>query len=174
MNKIVIVEDMLGRGIALAEQFVEFSHKHPEYEIEVANICFFCTDTEKTDKEMQKYVGCKFDIKHITLYDFTETMDEYLYSEEERFFLIIDYMLDSDGSEGIPVNRVNIRYARNNNRCTTNRLWFYTGTGALNEHILGQLVGEEHRLDVIEVNGDKIKLQLEDDSFINAMVSHQK
>lgn len=173
MNKIVIVEDMLGRGISLAKQFVEFSQEHPELEIEVSDICFFCTDPGNAEKVMQKYDDCGFDIKHITLYDFREKMDEYLYSEEERFFLIIDFLLDDDGSDGAPASRVNIRYARNNNRCATNRLWFYTGTGALNEHILGQLVGEEHRLNVLEVSGDKIRLQLEDDGLINAMVSHQ-
>lgn len=173
MNKIVIVEDRLGRGISLAKQFLEFSQEHPELEIEVSDICFFCADTQNAEKEMKKYDDCGFDIKHIILSDFREKMDEYLYSQEERFFLIIDFMLDDDGSGGAPASRVNIRYARNNNRCATNRLWFYTGTGALNEQILGQLVGEEHRLDVLEVNGDKIRLQLEDDALINAMMSCQ-
>lgn len=173
MNKIVIVEDKLGRGKSLAEQFAAFSQEHPECEIEVSDICYFCADSAKAKEDIQKYADCGFDIRHITLNNFRETMDEYLYSEEDRFFLIIDFLLDGDGSEGVPSYRVNIRYARNKNRCDTNQLWFYTGTGALNEHILGQLVGEEHRLDVLEVNGDKIRLQLEDEEFIDALVSHQ-
>lgn len=173
MNKIVIVEDDLGKGKSLAEQFAAFSQEHPECEIEVADICFFCSDSGIAEKKMQEYADCGFHIRHITLYNFRETMDEYLYSEENRFFLIIDFLLDDDGSDGVPASRVNIRYARNKNRCDTNQLWFYTGTGALNEYILGQLVGEEHRLDVLDANGDKIRLQLEDDGFLDALRSHQ-
>lgn len=169
MNNIVIVEDKLGRGISLAEQFAEFSQNNPNLKIEVRDICYFCPNTQKAQEDIRKRSESKFNIKPVTLLDFGRTMDEYISSQEERTFLIMDYMLDDDGSEGIPTRRVNIRYARNKNLCDTNQLWFYTATGTANENALSKLVGKEHVLDVVEVDENVLRLKLDNEDFMKVL-----
>ncbi len=171
MNNIVIVEDRLGRGISLAEQFVEFSTEHPEYQIEVSDICYFCSDTQRAEEEIEKKRECGFNIRHVTLGNFIKIMDEYLYCTESRTFLIMDFILEEDGSDGIPMRRVNIRYARNKNRLATKQLWFYTGTGARNEEILRELVGKEHVLTVTGVDTDYLRLDLGNEKFLEKIKS---
>lgn len=173
MNKIVIVEDKIGRAVSLAEQFVEFSNEHPELEIDTPDICYFCPDSEIAQKNIRQWDDCGFKINHLTLLNFSETLDQYLYSEENKAFLIIDYLLEKDGSDGSPIKRVNIRYARNNERSKTNQLWFYTGTGPVNQQILVQLFGREHLLEVIEADENFLKLCLENANFKSALRENQ-
>lgn len=172
MNKIVIVEDKLGRGISLAEQFVALSQNFPELKIEVRDICYFCPNLKKAQKDVKKQSKCKFNIKPVTLLDFERIMDEYISSKKGHTFLIMDYMLDDDGSEGIPTRRVNIRYARNKKRCDTNQLWFYTATGTANENALSRLVGKEHVLDVAAVDENYLRLKLDNKNFMRVLAKH--
>lgn len=171
MNGIVIVEDRLGRAISLAEQFSELSEEHPEFNIQVSDICYFCADskTAKENIETAKKQGCKLNIRHVTLLNFNDIMDEYMESKDKHAYLIMDYMLKDDGSEGVPMQRVNIRYARNKQRYTTNQLWFYTATGTKNELALSKLVGQEHVLDVQEVDDDYLRLDLDNTDFIRTL-----
>lgn len=167
MNNIVIVEDKLKRAISLANQFVELSEKHPEFSIVVSGICYFCANSEEAIKDIEEQTDYGFDIEHVTLLNFAKILDEYLYSDEGHTLLIIDYMLDGDGSFGVPTRRVNIRYAKN--RQPSNQLWFYTGTGSTNENILKKLVGKDYVLDVVEVDKENLKLDLENENFIKAL-----
>lgn len=172
MNSIVIVEDRLGRGISLAEQFRKFSVEYPEYQMEVSAICYFCSNTQKAEEEIAKKKECGFNIRHVHLGNFNKIMDEYLYYQESRTFLIMDYVLEKDGSDGIPTQRVNIRYARNKGRLAANQLWFYTGTGATNEKILKELVGEEHMFLVTDVDTDYLRLDLNNEKFLKAICDY--
>ncbi len=172
MNNIVIVEDKIKRAISLADQFVELSKASPELQLEVTDICYFCPKEEIAEIEVQSQAECGFNIRRVTLENFRQIMDEYLDSKRNRTFLIMDFMLDGDGSDGTPMRRVNIRYARNRNRYTTNRLWFYTATGTANEEALGKLVGKEHVLDVTEVNDNILKLRL--NTFVKALQDFQE
>ncbi len=171
MNNIVIVEDKLGRAISLAKQFKELAQEHPEYELSVSGICYFCSDLQKAEKEIQDETQCEWEMKGVNLINFDETLDEYLYADGTRTFIIVDFMLDDDGSDGKPTSRVNIRYARKKGRCDTNRLWFYTGTGTVNQQILSQLVGKEHVLEVLKADGDTLRLRLDNADFIRAITT---
>ena len=173
MNKIVIVEDNLKRGICLAKQFVEFSNEHPELELEIADICYFRASLEEAENIIRDVDDCPFLIKPVSLLNFNKIMDEYLNALDGRTFLISDFILDDDGSEGMPVKRVNIRYARNNNRVDTNQLWFYTGTGILNQQILEELVGKDHVFEVLKVDDDLLRLNLDNEKFIAACLSEK-
>lgn len=173
MNNIVIVEDKLERAISLAHQFVEFSYKHPELDIVVSDICYFSANTEEASRNLQNHVESQFNIKHVTLLNFSRIMDEYIYSKENRNFLIMDYILEDDGSLGIPTQRVNIRYAKNKDRYKTNQLWFYTATGTVNEQVLSTLVQKEHVLDVLRVDDNDLALCLENQDFISALAGNQ-
>lgn len=171
MNNIVIVEDRLGRGISLAGQFKEFSVKHPEYQIEVSTVCYFCKDEQKAKRDIEKQMECGFNIRHVTLGNFIESMDEYLYCPESRTFLIMDYILEGDGSEGAPMRRVNIRYSKNKGQLATNQLWFYTATSARNVDILREHVGEEHTFIVTDVDTNYLRLDLDNEKFLEEIVS---
>lgn len=172
MNNIVILEDRLGRGISLAEQFKEFSTEHPEYQIEVSDICYFCSNTQRAEEEIEKKKECGFNIRHVALSNFNKIMDEYLYCTESRTYLIMDFILEEDGSDGIPMRRVNIRYARNKNRLAKNQLWFYTATGVTNEEILRELVGKEHTFIVTDVDKEYLRLDLENEKFLKEIASN--
>lgn len=171
MNKIIIVEDRLGRAISLANQFHAYADKNPELELEVAGICYFCPDMDKACHDIDQKGDTRFEMKPVNLLNFKETMDIYLNTVGDRFFLIMDYMLENDGSEGIPMHRVNIRYARGQERYKTDRIWFYTGTGKDNERILGELVGKKHVLEVKEVDDNTLHLDLDLMSFRKALLS---
>lgn len=173
MNNIVIVEDRLGRGVSLAEQFKEFSTEHPEYQIEVSDICYFCSNTQRAEEKMEKKKKCGFNIRHVALSNFNKIMDEYLYGTKSRTFLVIDFILEGDGSEGIPMQRVNIRYARKKDRLATNQLWFYTATGMVNEKILRELVGAEHTFIVTDIDTNYLRLDLENEHFLREIVPNQ-
>ena len=171
MNDIVIVEDRLGRAISLAQQFLDFSKQHPEYQVQVVDICYFCANPEiaKENIDMAKKKGCSLNIRPVNLLNFSEIMDEYMESKEKHAYLIMDYLLADDGSCGVPMQRVNIRYARNKQRYSTNKLWFYTATGTKNQLALSQLVGQEHILDVWEVDDNYLRLDLTNTDFIRTL-----
>lgn len=173
MNNIVIVEDKLKRGIALAEQFTKLAEEHPELEIEVTDICYFCANSKQAEKDIQGVNEHRFSIKHVTVLNFSDTMDKYLDSEEKHAILIMDYILDNDGSEGVPTQRVNIRYARNENRYKSNRLWFYTATGTANEQVLSTLVGKEHVLNVLKVDDSDLRLDVDNELFKKSLNAGQ-
>lgn len=167
MKKIVIVEDKIKRAISLAEQFVYFAKEHPELEIEVSDICLFGKSHEEIQEVLKQTDTKGFHIISITMLEFIKTMSDYL--KQEGTHLIFDFLLDDDGSEGVPSERVNIRFARNKNRINTNRIWFYTATGTENLNILEELIGAEHILRVSEVGVDYLKLDLNNDKFQNTL-----
>lgn len=168
MNKIVIVEDKIKRAICLAEQFRQFSAEHPDYELELHSICLFCDNVEHAASDIAEYQQ-EFDIRLVTMLDFIKVMDRYWEQEgEDQFFLIMDYILEKDGSDGIPTRRVNIRYARNKKRYQHHQIWFYTGTGRNNEEMLCKLFGAERILQVLQVDNEYIELNLNNPNLINA------
>lgn len=167
MKKIVIVEDKILRAISLAEQFVEFSKEHPELEIEVPDIYFFGKNHGILQDTIKETDTKGFNIISITLLEFIQTMSEYLSQKDTH--LIFDFLLDDDGSEGVAEQRVNIRFARNQNRINTNRIWFYTATGTDNENKLQKLIGIEHMLWVSKVDVGYLKLNLNNEFFLNAL-----
>ena len=175
MKNIVIVEDKLGRGVSLAQQFAEYAKNYPELNIQVAGICYFCPDREKANRDID-LTKSEFDITNVTLLNFTETMDRYLdCANGDQTFIIMDYMLDGDGSEGIPTRRVNIRYARYQERYKSKEIWFYTGTGRINEKILIDLFGQERVLMVKELDDyrDYIRLDLDNKYFTRELRAGQ-
>ena len=165
MSDIVIVEDKLKRGISLAEQFEELDKKHPEWNLKVRAVCYFHTNEEMARREIENYGKHSFEMRPVSLWNFDEVMDEYLDMEEGHTIAIIDFFLDGDGSRGIPMHRVNIRYARRMDESKKSRMWFYTGTGLDNQKILCELVGKEHVLEVDEVSDDYLRLNLENDKL---------
>ena len=169
MNNIIIVEDRLGRGISLAEQFMELSESHPEWEIDVLAICYFQASKKKSDEEIEACGQQQFTIRRISLWDFDDVMDEYTDPEGANAIAVIDFMLDGDGSGGFPMRRVNIRYARRTDENRKRRLWFYTGTGIENKKILCQLVGREQVLDVDDVGDSFLRLNLEKEELTEAL-----
>lgn len=171
MNKIVIVEDNLKRGLSLARQFAEFSNEHPEYDTEVECVCYYSNDSEKAKADIQKEKTVEFNVQVASFLNFRNIMDKYLYSTKHRYFLIIDYMLEDDDQyfEGLAIRRVNIQYARNKGRLRTDQLWFYTATGTANEETLRELVGEKHTLVVTEVSFDHLRLDLRKDAFLQVL-----
>lgn len=122
----MIVEDKLNKGISLVEQFKEFSKEHSEYQINVSDICYFCSNVQRAEEEIEKKAECGFNVRHVTLRNFNKIIDDYLYCTESWAFLIMDFIQEGDGSGGVPMQRVNIRYARSKNWLATNQLWFYT------------------------------------------------
>lgn len=165
MKKIVIVEDRIKRAASLAKQFELLAE---QWNIKDIVICFFRERPSETEEDIRKAKdSCKHEIKDVYILDFNKVMDAYM-NEEETYF-IIDYQLNGDGSEGDPIRRINIRYARNKDRYKTNRLWFYTATGPDNERILGKLFGKEHMLYVSEVDEDLLTLELNNSYFSRAM-----
>lgn len=97
-------------------------------------------------------------------------MDEYLYCTKSRTFLIMDFILEDDASDGIPTKRVNIRYARNKGRLAKNQLWFYTATGVTNEEIIRELIGDTFIVD--KVDKDYLRLNLENEKFLKEIASN--
>lgn len=172
MNNIVIVEDRLKRGISLAEQFEELAEQHPEWGIQILAVCYFNENKEAAMEDIKACVGHPFTIRHVSLWDFDETMDEYTNPGNEHTIVIIDFFLDGDGSSGIPVRRVNIRYAKRADENRRKQLWFYTGTGFDNNRILCELVGKEHVLQMESVGDGILRLNLEDENFRMALLAN--
>ena len=172
MKRIVIVEDRLRRAVALAEQFEGLKEEYPEWGIQDIVICFFCERPIEKEQDIRlARDSCRFSIKDVGILNFNKIMDEYM--EDEETFLIIDFFLEGDGSDGEPLNRLNIRYARNKDRYKSNRLWFYTATGSDNEMILGKLLGKEHMVYVAEVDDDLLKLELNNTDFRRVLENEQ-
>lgn len=174
MNNIVIVEDRLRRGISLAEQFRMLAEQNPGLEIKVLAVCYFNSNEKKANEDIKNIGGYPFEIKAISLWDFDEIMDEYTAPKNEHTMVIIDFFLDGDGSGGIPVQRVNIRYARRADPNRKKKLWFYTGTGTDNNNILCQLIGKEHVLQVERAENDLLQLNLEDEKFKKALQANNE
>lgn len=169
MNNIVIVEDRLKRGISLAEQFGELAGQHPEWGIQILAVCYFNENKKTAMEDIEACGEYPFTIKHVSLWDFDEVMDEYINLENEQTVFIIDFFLDGDGSDGIPIRRVNIRYAKRVDESKKRQLWFYTTTGIKNEEILCKLIGEEQVLQVEEVADDFLHLNLMDEKFTTVL-----
>lgn len=161
MNKIVIVEDMLERGISLAEQFGDLAERHPEWEIRVEAVCFFNLNSEAADKKIRECGNQPFDIKRISTWNFEETMNDYTDPENEPAIVIIDFLLQK--LVGTHMRRVNIRYARSVDDDRKKQLWFYTASGTENFEALCKLIGKEHVLKVKRIEADFLNLELEGD-----------
>lgn len=167
MKKIIIVEDDLGRGLSLADQFDELSINHPDLEIEVGSVCYFNSRKEKAQEKIAEYNVGERNIEIVSLWNFYEVMEEYYNNEIDQYIFIIDFLLDDDGSLGIPKRRVNIRYAQTKHN--DGKIWFYTSAGGTTEIVLKDLI-TSYVLDVAEVKGDYIRLHLEDnDEFMNCL-----
>ncbi len=173
MNKIVILEDDLGIAISLANQFVEFKKKYPKYEISEPDICYFCSDTMKANQRINSLKKQDFNIKHVSLLNFNKTFDDYINSKEEHVIIIIDYILEDDGSDGIPMERVNIRYVLRQDEDKLKQIWFYTARGTTNYENLCEIIGAEHVLEVKETGADFLKLDLENEKFFDSLLENK-
>ncbi len=69
-------------------------------------------DSESAQKDIAVSGRHDFAIEHVTLWNIDKRLDDYMDSEEQHAIVIIDYMLDGDGSEEIPMHRASVRYAR--------------------------------------------------------------
>lgn len=169
MNNIVIVEDKLKRGISLAEQFNELGQSNPELDIHVTAVCYFNPSKEEAEKDIEACGSHDFDIVPVSLWNFDKVLDGYMDVRKEKATVIMDFILDNDGSEGIAIKRVNIRYARRASADKGRRIWFYTATGTANHNILCELFGEERVLEVINVGDDFLQLDLQEEKFMSAL-----
>lgn len=180
---IIIVGDELGKSLSLADQFEELSMKYPELKIEVGGICYFHANTEAAQKIIEIYDTKNRHIEIVSLWNFYEVMEWY---EEKSFaalphggeickhIFIMDFMLEGDGSDGIPERSATIRYAKNMNRLDSDNIWFYTAGDTRAESALYHLV-PGHVLTVVEKDGDYLRLQLEsNDAFMNRLRAGQK
>lgn len=151
MNKIVIVEDRLSNGLRIAKQLQNWIiQKNLENQVVLNQIFLFKSTEEEVnaakEEYKQKIAELSLIIEPICLWNFDKKLDECLEDFEKQSIFIIDYMLKDDGSDGVPEYRVNIRYARRQNKERKKRLFFYTLTGLENFNLLCQLVGAEHVL----------------------------
>lgn len=171
MNNIVIVEDKLKRGLSLAEQFNELSQTHRELDIRVAAVCYFQPDEAKAAREIEECGGHGLEVVPVSLWNFNDKLDGYMDSANEHAIVIMDFLLDNDGSNGIPIKRVNIKYARRADEEKHRRIWFYTATSTVMQATLCELVGKENVLEVKEVKADFLRLDLEE-TFLPALQQH--
>lgn len=151
MEKIIIVDDSAKNGLRIAEQLQHWIvQENLENEIELKQIFLFKSTTEEVDEEKieyrEKISELGIDMEPICLWDFDQKLDECMDDVEKKNFLLIDFLLLEDGSEGVPEYRVNIRYAKRQNGERKKRLFFYTLSGLDNFNLLCQLVGAEHVL----------------------------
>lgn len=151
MEKIIIVDDSAKNGLRIAEQLQHWIvQENLENEIELNQIFLFKSTTEEVDEEKKKYrekiSELGIDMEPICLWNFDQKLDECMDDVEKKNFLLIDFLLLEDGSNGVPEYRVNIRYARRQKRERKKRLFFYTLSGLENFNLLCQLVGAEHVL----------------------------
>lgn len=176
MNNIIIVEDILERGITLAQQFEEFARDNQDFGIRVLAVCYFHPNKKtaqeliaKREEENGGYFS--FEIRPVNLWDFDEVLDEYTDPNGKRATAVIDFILKGDGSDEIPTRRVNVRYARRAGKDRMNRIKFYTATGTNNENILRELFGENHVLKVEELRNDDnyLHLHLDREVFVNKL-----
>ena len=158
MNRLVIVDDKLDNGLRLAEQLQNWLvQENLVKEIELDQIFLFKQTEEEvsTAKEeyRQKISELGLNVEPICLWNFDEKLDECMENIEEKTIFLVDYMLFGDGSDGVPEYRVNIRYARRQDTERKEKLFFYTLTGAENDELLCELVGEEHVIHFIFYEG---------------------
>lgn len=162
MNNIVIVEDKLKRGISLANQINELSQAHLDLGINVVAVCYFQPNETIANSEIAECGEHDFPIRPISLWNFNEVLDGYMDSKTEHAIVIMDFILEDDGSEGIPIRRVNIRYARRSEEEKRRRIWFYTATSTVIQDTLCELVGKENVLEVTDVKAESLRLDLEE------------
>lgn len=161
MKKIVIVEDVLKRGLWLVERFRELQEERAECGIEDVILGYFNPKVWDAEKEVEEYRKKGYEIEVLSLWNFEEVLDNYY---EEGAVLLMDFLLENDGSDGMINRRVNIRYARG--KIEDERIWFYTAASTPWREQLKEKVGEDHVLNVLNVNGDEIELDLEDNNFM--------
>ena len=156
MNKIAIVEDRLKNAVLIARQLQDWLiRENLDNVIELKKVLLFSVSEEAFRTELEKFV--------------TE-VEELDLDVEKKNFLLIDFLLSEDGSEGVPQYRVNIRYARRQNGERKKRLFFYTLSGLENFNLLCQLVGEEQVLPSKYENGEPPCLDLQNiDNFRDAI-----
>lgn len=171
MNNIVIVEDKLKRGISLAEQFNELSQTHLELEISVAAVCYFQPNEAIANSEIAECGEHDFEVIPISLWNFNKVLDEYMDSQNKHAIVIMDFLLDNDGSDGTPIKRVNIKYARRSDDEKRRRIWFYTATSTAIQDTLRELVGKDNVLEVAEVAAESLRLDLEE-TFLPELQKH--
>lgn len=176
MNNIIIVEDILERGITLAQQFEEFALHNQDLDIHVLAVCYFNPDRKNAEGLIAKRKAenggeFAFEIKPVSLWNFDDVLDAYTDPQGTCATAIMDFMLKGDGSRGIPTQRVNIRYARRADEDRKKKLKFYTATGPENEKIFCTLFGKDHILQVEEFQNatDFLHLHLDRDVFINKL-----
>ncbi len=169
MNNIVIVEDKLKRGISLAEQFDELSLTHPELGIHVVAVCYFQPVEMIANEEIRRCREYDFAVVPISLWNFDKVLNKYMASQNEHAIVIMDFLLDNDGSDGVSIRRVNIKYARRADEEKRGRIWFYTATSTAMHDTLCELVGKEKVLEVKEVGADFLRLDLEEQTFLYAL-----
>lgn len=162
MNNIVIVEDKLKRGISLAKQINELSQVHPELEINVVAVCYFHPNETIANSEIAECGEHDFRVRPVSLWNFNKVLDEYMDSNNEHAIVIMDFILENDGSEGSNIKRVNIKYARRSEEEKRCRIWFYTAVSTAMHDTLCELVGREKVLEVTEVTAESLRLDLED------------
>lgn len=173
MNNIVIVEDKLKRGIALAEQVNELSQVHPELEINVVAVCYFHPDEAAAKSEIEACGEHDFQVIPLSLWNFNKVLDQYMDLQNEHAIVIMDFILENDGSMGIPIKRVNIKYARRSEEEKRRRIWFYTATSTIVQNTLCELVGKENVLEVTDVAAESLRLDLED-KFLSELQMHDQ
>lgn len=175
MTNIVIVEDKLKNGMDLARQFEELAEVHPELDVRVKAICLFYEDSKEEAEATIESMAAdnrEYEIRAVSLYDFDDVMDEYMREQEEPVIVIMDFLLESatdSGARGIPMRRVNIRYARRVEKNMRDRIWFYTTSGKENVEILCDLFGQEHVLKVDTFKEGRLFLHLEEKAFMQAL-----
>lgn len=175
MEKIIIVEDRLDNAVRIARQLQNWLvQENLTNEIKLSQVFLFKLTEEEVNADKEEYkqdiVELDLNIEPICLWNFDEKLDECMEDVEEKTLLLIDFLLLEDGSNGVPEYRVNIRYARRQNKERKKRLFFYTLTGLENFNLLCQLVGAEHVLPSKYENGKPPCLDLRNiDNFRDAI-----
>lgn len=175
MNKIAIVEDRLKNAVLIARQLQDWLiRENLDNVIELKKVLLFSVSEEAFRTELEKFMTeveeLDLDVERTHLWDFDDKLDEFMDDVEKKNFLLIDFLLSEDGSEGVPQYRVNIRYARRQNGERKKRLFFYTLSGLENFNLLCQLVGEEQVLPSKYENGEPPCLDLQNiDNFRDAI-----
>lgn len=159
MTQIVIVEDRLKNALRIAEQLQKWLVEEQKSSLELKKILLFNPSEEKVEKEKRENSELinrlELVVEPVCLWNFNEKLDEYMNDAANITFYVMDFLLEEDGSGGIPEYRVNIRYARRQTEDKKKRLFFYTLTGTENYNLLCGLVGSDQ---VLPSKYEKMKL----------------